>query len=215
MIPFLRPNNFPQKYAIHCAFALALCSVNIAPAGELLIERTLLPDAAPSSFAIGLPGGVNFCYDVVRGGVSYVWRGGFVDVTSVRPNAGKSISPVKLLGEVVYREEGYSPLRLGDPQRSAAIHFKGYRLKGDSIEFIYEIDRHRVSEEVRAAADGNGLVRRFRIEGASPDETGWYVPGNTTGGKIDASGARRDAQGFRFNAAQGLSLEVHFEKATS
>jgi len=38
---------------------------------EVQIERTFLPDAHASSFAFGLPGGVNFCYDPVRGGVNY------------------------------------------------------------------------------------------------------------------------------------------------
>jgi hypothetical protein len=214
-LSLLRLNDRAWKRAIPCAFALAIGSAGVSRAGELLIERTLLPDSAPSSFAIGFPNGVNFCYDVVRGGVSYVWQGGFADVTSVRPNAGKSISPIKLLGEIVYRETSYSPLRRGDPQRSVELHFKGYRLKGDAIEFLYEIDRRRISEEVRATAEGDGLIRRFRIEGAATGESWWYVPGPTTGGTVSAPGARRDADGFQFNAEQGLTLEVQFGKATS
>src|SRR5215217_8005111 len=60
---------------------------------EVLIERMFMPlDASPSSFAIGLPGGVNFCFDPVRGGVSYAWKGGFVDLTPVRPGPGKFIN---------------------------------------------------------------------------------------------------------------------------
>jgi hypothetical protein len=58
-------------------------------------------DASPSSFAIGLPGGVNFCFDPVRGGVSYAWKGGFVDLAPARPGPGKFINPVKLLAPVV------------------------------------------------------------------------------------------------------------------
>ena len=87
--PRLSLKNSVRKHvlSIHCLLALAVGWVSLAQAGELRIERTLLPDAAPSSFAVGFPSGVNFCYDVVRGGVSYIWQGGFVDVTSVRPNA--------------------------------------------------------------------------------------------------------------------------------
>lgn len=232
--PSRSPRNFPPHLIIHMAaspwfqftdprrartIALVLTLMfgggSAARAQEILIERTLLPDAAPSSFAIGLPNGVNFCYDVVRGGVSYIWQGGFVDVTSVRPNAGKAISPVKLLGEIMYREDSYFPLRRGDPQRSAAFQYKGYRLKADAIEFLYEIDQCRVSEEVRSAPDGDGLVRRFRIEGAPPHESWWYIPGHTHGGKLTAPEAHRESNGFRFNTTQGLALEVRFEKASS
>ncbi len=215
MVALFPPKDRLRARVAHCAFALILCSASVVHAGELRIERTLLPDAAPSSFAVGFPNGVSFCYDVVRGGVSYIWQGGFVDLAPVRPEAGKAISPVKLLGSIVYGESAYSPLRMSDPQRGADIVFKGYRLKADAIVFIYEIDRRRVSEEIRATADGAGLTRRFRIEGASPGESWWYIPGDTTGGKLSAPGAARDGDGFRFDAGQDLLLEVHFEKAAS
>lgn len=53
------------------------------------IQRIFLPNgASPSSFAVGLPGGVNFCFDPVRGAVSYVWIGGFLDLTPARPGIG-------------------------------------------------------------------------------------------------------------------------------
>jgi hypothetical protein len=181
-------------------------------AAPLLIERTLMPDAAPSAFAVGFPNGVSFCYDVVRGGLSYIWRGGFVDVNNVRPNAGKSITPVKLLGNIVYREEGFFPLRVGDPQNGVEFVFKGYRVTGNAIEFRYEIDRHRVREEVTALPDGSGLLRRFRIEGAAPGGTWWYVPGSLSGGKLAAANAVSDAGGYRFDAAREFTLEVHFAK---
>ncbi|MSU65840.1 MAG: hypothetical protein EXS38_07015 [Opitutus sp.] len=143
---------------------------------EVLIERTILPfDVAPSSFAIGLPGGVNFCFDPVRGGVCYAWTGGFIDLTNVRPGfGGKHISPVKLLGPVVYREDGNAPLRRGDPARPPVVEFKGYTLHGDAVEFRYTVDGFLLQEEIRARPGGGGLVRRFRIEGAT-DAKWWYV----------------------------------------
>lgn len=213
--PLPRVHRPAWKPAICCAFALVISSPSMIHASELRLERTLLPDAAPSSFAVGLPTGVNFCYDVVRGGVSYIWQGDFVDISNVRPNAGKAVSPVKLLGEVVYRESEYFPLRRIDPQRGVGADFKGYRLKQDAIEFIYQIDQCRVTEEVRSTADGMGLVRQFKIEGALPGETWWYVPGATNGGKLEAPGALRDGPGFRFDPTGSFILEVHFGKAAS
>ena len=86
---------------------------------EVLIERVFMPlDASPSSFAIGLPGGINFCFDPVRGGVSYAWRGEFLDLAPARPGAGKFINPAKLMGPVVYQETGLAPTRRGDPTRA-------------------------------------------------------------------------------------------------
>jgi hypothetical protein len=145
---------------------------------EVLIERTYLPlEVSPSSFAIGLPGGVNFCYDPVRGGVAYAWTGGFLDLTPVRPGVGgKFTTPAKLLGPVVYREEGtLPPLRRGDPSRVPVYEFKGYVLHGTGVEFRYTLDGLLVREFVRAReAPGGGLIRRFILEGAT-DARWWYV----------------------------------------
>jgi hypothetical protein len=143
--------------------------------GEVLIERIFMPlDAAPSSFAIGLPGGVNFCFDPVRGGVSYAWKGGFVDLTPARPGAGKFINPVKLLGPVVYQETGLAPLRRGDPSRVPLVEFTGYALRDDAVEFRYTIDGSPVREEIRSNSDGSALLRRFHVEAAG-DAKWWNV----------------------------------------
>ncbi len=171
----------------------------VAARAEVLIERTVLPfDVSPSSFAIGLPGGVNFCFDPVRGGVCYAWTGGFIDLTTVRPGVGgKHISPVKLLGPVVYREEGNAPLRRGDPTRPPVVEFKGYTLHDDAVEFRYTVDGFLLQEEIRARP-GGGLVRRFRVAGGT-DAKWWYV--------TDGQPARPLAVG----ADGQLTLEIPFQ----
>jgi hypothetical protein len=142
---------------------------------EVLVERIFMPlDAAPSSFAIGLPGGINFCFDPVRGGVSYAWKGGFVDLSPARPGPGKFINPVKLLGPVVYQETGLAPIRRGDPARVPAVEFTGYTLRDDAVEFRYTIDGSPVREEIRANREGTALIRRFHVAGGS-DAQWWHV----------------------------------------
>lgn len=142
---------------------------------EVRIERIFMPlDASPSSFAIGLPGGVSFCFDPVRGGVSYVWKGGFVDLAPARPGPGKFINAVKLQGAVVYQETGSAPLRRGDPTRPPVVEFNGYTLRDDAVEFRYTLDGVAVREEIRARSDGNALVRRFHV-GAAADAKWWHV----------------------------------------
>lgn len=157
-------------------FTLTLAVILSAAArGEVRVERGYLPHgAAPSSFAVALPGGVNFCFDPVRGGVSYVWMGGFLDLAPMRPGPGKFIKPAGLEGPVVHREEGAAPLRRGDPARKPEVMFTGYALRDDAIEFRYTVDGVLVREEVRVATGGGALVRTYAIAGGA-DARWWRV----------------------------------------
>lgn len=190
---------------------LALLSPTLVPvasaASALKIERTYLPDAKPSAFAIGFPNGVNFCYDVVRGGLSYVWTGGFLDLAPVRPGEGKNILPAGLLGPVIYRETGDAPLRRGDAARVPYVEFQGYRLGTDSIEFQYTVDGATVRETIRLRTDGQALIRHFRVD--APPDRFWYLPGPRQGATLQASGGVEDAGGYRF--ATGLRGELTLE----
>jgi hypothetical protein len=200
--------NFPRLSSaaprVRHAWAVALFA--LAPAASMLraevqIERLYLPhDASPSSFAIGLPGGVHFCFDPVRGGLSYVWTGGFLDLTATRPGPGKFMSPAKLLGPVVYRETGLAPLRRGDPARVPAVEFVGYTLRSESVEFRYTVDGSLVREEIAAKPGGGGLVRRLKIEGGA-DARWWHVVEGRP-----ATELRRDGSG-------AFTIEVPFEKS--
>lgn len=167
----------PGQPTIRFFLFLAGFAIAAVPAtrAEVQIERIFMPlDAAPSSFAIGLPGGINVCFDPVRGAVSYVWTGGFLDITPARPGPGKFINAAKLLGSVVYRESGVAPLRRGDPARVPVVEFTGYVLHDDAVEFHYTVDGMPVREEIRARADGAALVRRLHIEGGR-DAQWWQV----------------------------------------
>jgi hypothetical protein len=178
------PRRGVPTFCVIAVFALASIS-----RAEIQIERTYLPDAAPSSFAIGLPARVNFCFDPVRGGISYAWLGDFLDVAPARPDAGKFIKPAKPLGAILYRETGVAPLRRGDPGRAPRVEFTGYSLRDDSVEFRYTIDGTPVREEIRARPGGNGLICRFRFEG-NGDAKWWHVAegGPATELKRDANG---------------------------
>ncbi len=157
------------------AAALGLAAAFAPLRAEILIERTFLPHgAAPSSFAVGLSGGIGFCFDPVRGGLSYAWTGGFVDVTPARPGPGKFIAPVKLAGPLVYQESGVAPLRRGDPDHAPVVEFAGYTLRGDGIEFRYTLDGIPVREAITARPGGGGLVRRFHV-GDGGDARWWHV----------------------------------------
>lgn len=182
--------------------ALAPLAVRAQPAlapGEVLIERAMLPDSRAGSFAFGLPGGISFCYDPTRGGLNYAWTGGFIDLTNVRP-VNKLIKPAGLVGAVVYRESGPSPLRRGDVNREPVVEFKGYTLRDSAVELRYTVDGVPVSEEIRARPSGDGLVRRFRFDRAGADAQWFYVV------------AGRPATTLTKDASGVLTLDVPFHK---
>ena len=155
--------------------ALVLAGLVVSATAEVKVERGHLPHgAAPSSFAVALPGGVNFCFDPVRGGVSYVWTGGFLDLAPMRPGPGKFIRPAGLEGPLVHREEGVAPLRRGDPAKVPEVIFTGYALRDDAIEFRYTVDGAAVLEEVRVKPGGGALVRAFQFP-AGNDTRWWRV----------------------------------------
>ena len=172
----------------------------LAP-GEVLVERTFLPDAKPSSFAFGLPGGINFCYDPTRGGINYAWTGGFLDLTNVRP-VNKLVKAAVLLGPVVYRETGPSPLRRSDPTRPPVVEFKGYTFHPGSVEIRYTVDGVPVTEAIAALPNRAGLKRTFRFDRAGADAQWWYV----TAGR-PAAALARDASG-------AFTLELPFGQPT-
>ena len=163
----MRPSRSRTAFLLACLAAGAQA--------EVRVERGYLPHgAAPSSFAVALPGGVNFCFDPVRCGVSYVWTGGFLDLAPMRPGPGKFIKPAVLEGPLVHREEGVAPLRRGDPAKVPEVVFTGYALRDDAIEFRYTVDGVPVREEVRVKVGGRALVRRMHFA-AGNDASWWRV----------------------------------------
>ena len=173
---------------------LACAALASAPAtalrAEVQIERTHLPEAHASSFAFGLPGGVNFCYDPVRGGVNYAWTGGFLDLANVRP-VNKLTKAAELGGPVVYRETGHAPLRRGDAPRVPVFEFKGYTLRAAEVELRYTMDGMPVRETIAALPGGAGLRRTFRFDGAGADAAWQHVVDGRPATALtrDASGA--------------------------
>jgi hypothetical protein len=169
--------------------------------GEVLVERVMLPDARAGSFAFGLPGGVNVCYDPIRGGVNYAWTGGCLDLTNVRP-VNKLIKAATLLGPVVYRETGASPLRRGDAAREPVVEFKGYTLRDSAVELRYTVDGAPVAETLSALPNAAGFRRTFRFDRAGADAKWLYV------------GAGQPATALTRDAAGTFTLKTLFGKAT-
>ncbi len=175
------------------------------PGARTVVQRTFMPDAYPGAFAITLPNGPSLCLDPVRGGVSYVWAGDFIDL---RPRwLTKEGKPARFFGDVFYREKEWQPLRAGGPSGKAEFQFRGYTLRDGEPEFHYEIGGRDVYESF-AAAPGGGLLRRFRVGAGGTPLSIQLEP--QAGAEVATRGLERDGPLAYFaNAAGGeFTIEI-------
>jgi hypothetical protein len=174
----------------------------------VLLERGYLPEAKPNAFAVGFAEGVSLCFDPVRGGLNYAWTGGFVDVAPIRPGMGKTVAPVTLLGDVVYRETEGTPWRVGRADRVPAVRFRGYSVAADRIEFVYTLDGLEVREQI-VPRGRTGLVRRFVVSGGGGPV--WFLPGTGQGTAV-VRGATAGGGGHRLDGVgrREFTVEVTF-----
>jgi hypothetical protein len=131
------------------------------PVSGVIAVRTMMPEAGPSSFAVGLGKEFGFCYDPGRGGINYIWSGAFVDLSPTWQ--GKINKPATIRGEIIYRETGGVPLRLNRPTAAPNYTFRGYAYIPGGIEFHYSIDGIAVREEITPTTDPVGILRRFHL----------------------------------------------------
>lgn len=153
---FFACNGNVQDAEFHVANAVVI------PSGDVEVFRTVMPDAGPSSFAIRFKSAnLALCYDPVRGGINYVWKGGFNLEPTITGKIGK---PALIDGEPFYREKEWHPLRTSKMRGNPAYRFKGYSLTEDTLEFRYSIDGGmNIRERITATVEG-GIRRDFEVE---------------------------------------------------
>ncbi len=136
--------------------------------GRATVVRVRLPSASARSMAVGLPGGISFCFDAETCSVRYAWNGGFVDVSPERGNGkGRGGGVCKVVGENWKVGDTGTPLLRfgeGDP----APRFAGYRIDGDAVEMHYQIGARSVRQRVEATPAGDGLEYTFSVAGGGP-----------------------------------------------
>ena len=118
---------------------------------EAVIVRWDMPEATPAAIAVGLPGGLSYCFDAGQSKLLYAWRGGFVDMTGtlLRKTDAKKLTPTAaLIGSIFWRADKEAGLR----------KFKGYRLVNGVPEFRYFVDGVEVREML--TPEGAGIRRR-------------------------------------------------------
>ena len=156
------------------------------PVDRAVVIRWDMPEASPAAIAVGLPGGVSYCFDAGESRLRYAWLGGFVDMTrtllSKKNRETNLTETAEIVGEIFFRE-GLAPIRAGDRERIPQRRFRGYRLVDSLPEFHYQLDGVDVYELI-APVDG-GIVRRFRIGEVS--QPMWFVASEAEGVRIESS----------------------------
>ncbi|MBM3735087.1 MAG: c-type cytochrome [Acidobacteria bacterium] len=139
-----------------------------APGKHAVVVRWDMPEATPAAIAVGLPGGLSYCFDAGTVNLLYAWSGGFLDMsgTLLRKTDEKKLTPVAaLIGNVFWRANGV-PFRAGAPGQIPQRRFRGYRMVEGRPVFHYDLDGIRVEETLVPEA---GALRReivvSRVEG--------------------------------------------------
>jgi mono/diheme cytochrome c family protein len=123
------------------------------PGKQAIVIRWDMPEATPAAIAVGLPGGLSYCFDAGDVYLRYAWSGGYLDMsgTLLRKTDGRKNTPTAaLVGSVFWRAEGV-PFRVGERDRIPQRRFRGYRIVDGRPEFRYEIDGVEVRETLSAA----------------------------------------------------------------
>ena len=148
----------------------------LVPTDEPIVVRWYMPEATPAAIAVGLPGGVSYCFDAGESRLRYAWLGGFLDTTRTLtekrdPETQRTRTP-DLIGDIFYRTVEH-PLRVGSPESLLATRFRGYRLVDGHPEFHYVIGGLEVYERITATDKKDGIRREFRLPRV--DQPAWLL----------------------------------------
>jgi hypothetical protein len=126
--------------------------------------------------SVGNPAQVHYTYDMDKGAVVQVWRGGFLDATPMWNSRGNGRSRPQ--GAVQrFGKPAFTIARLASPQAAWVADTAGssYRPKGyvldeqDRPTFRYLIYGATVSDAVRVLDNGQGLRREISVQNGSGD----------------------------------------------
>lgn len=197
--------------ACSIAGAEATNSVNPPPDYELrvgdrpVIQRGFMPESSPRSIAVGLPGGVSYCFDAESCRLRYAWNGGFLNM---KPTwEGRGAAPPALTGEKFFIGPASMPLRLGDRTSAPTAKFLGYALVNGLPEFQFKVDGIAVKERIESTRDG-GLRCAFELS-ENAKEIWFHVP---EGARVSAADRDLEAnlEGWA-KIPRGRGVITHFD----
>ena len=199
---FQATSERPPPFGFRLADASRSGESKPVPTDRAIVVRWDMPEATPAAIAVGLPGGISYCFDAGESKLRYAWRDGFVDMSRTllnKKNRQTNLTETaEIIGNIFFREGGF-PIRVGDRDRIPQRRFRGYRLVDSIPEFHYQVDGISVFERIEPT-DG-GLVRKFRI--VDVQQPMWFVPTEAEGVEI-----RSTLDGFAIPSGETVLFEV-------
>ncbi len=136
------------------------------PVDGTIVVRSIMPEATPAAIAVGMPGGLSYCFDAGSHRLLYAWQGEFLDLEDTlrrkRGDDGFTLTP-EIPGRRFFRSTRF-PFRLADSGRVPETRFQGYRMQEGVPEFHYSVGGAEVYEQIRPTAAADGFRWEFRIE---------------------------------------------------
>ena len=130
-----------------------------------IVQRGFLPEASPRSVAVGLPGGIAYCFDAESGSLRYAWSGGFLDMKPTWHERGAS--PPNLVGTRFFTAPAGSAWRLDESGKGVTLRFGGYELVQGLPVFRLTVAGTEIRQRLDAA-DGGLRIRIERLSGTDP-----------------------------------------------
>ncbi|WP_298738357.1 family 16 glycoside hydrolase [uncultured Chitinophaga sp.] len=139
----------------------------------------------PYSMAIGIPGGLNYAYDMVNYSPLMAWRGRYLDVAEMWHERGEK-QLAKPLGAVLELAGVPCIAALSSPdadwpdairEDSSSYTNRGYRLLPNGLPvFFYTLHQWQVEDQLSPREDGKGLNRDVTvITQEAAKETGYWL----------------------------------------
>ena len=176
------------------------------------MARVNMPDASSRAIAVGLPGGVNYCFDAETCVVRYGWTGGFLDVGPDRGNGrGRGGGVCRILGKRFNVGADGFPLSLLLGGTQVVPKFRGYRRTPHGPVFHYEFSGQIVEQSVAPLPEGTGLHYTFRFRKPPEHRVAFFI--KPDGLKLSSSAGQWDGGQLIVPAEDAASFSVTVEVA--
>ena len=151
----------------------AYSAFEVKPSQEPWLQRNFVPhkgEKRTHAISVGYPSGVNYSYDMSRGALLHIWKGPFVDASSMWYQRGNMQSALPL-GSIIERS-GLPTIGYLDNENASwpdsLDNFKLLRYEVNSDgepTFMYEAGALRVSDNLTPDENQTSLQRTINIEG--------------------------------------------------